>query len=100
MPTIQAALAESATGAASRVLTPRCRCGSGSFSVVYKAPLYVKVVEGEVVAVEVARDCHEGAIIADCDRCGRSDIDGEDAGCIGARELADATAPWSAPAGR
>jgi len=67
---------------------------------VYKVPLYVKVIEGEVVAVEAVRDCHEGAIIAECDRCGRSDVDGEDAGCLGARELADAAAPWSAPAGR
>lgn len=79
--------------------TPRCSCGSTSFSVVYKVPLLVTVIEGRVAETQAARDCHEGAIVAECSECGRSDVDGEDLGCVEARELADAEAPWTATAG-
>jgi hypothetical protein len=76
--------------------TPRCRCGSEEFVIVYKAPFRVRVVEGLVASVDVARDCHEGPIVAECERCGRSDVDDEEDGCVSARELANAAAPWSA----
>lgn len=73
----------------------RCQCGSTEFTVIYKAPVHVRVAEGRVLGAIVAADCHEGAIVAECERCGRSDVDGEDAGCIEAREAADAATPWA-----
>jgi hypothetical protein len=93
--TTNAALIDPDPGLAFGDPKPRCRCGSEEFVIVYKAPLRVRVVEGRVVCVDVARDCHEGPIVAECERCGRSDVDGEDDGCVNARELANAASPWS-----
>jgi hypothetical protein len=95
MATPHTALLDPAPGLDGDGAAPRCSCGSRAFSVVFKAPVHVRVVDGRVASVVVATDCHEGPIVAECDQCGRSDVDDEDAGCMDARELADAAAPWS-----
>lgn len=93
-------LEEARQGLAGDAKRPRCDCGSTEFTVVYKAPVRVAVRYGLVVAVATALDCHDGPIVAECDGCGRSDVDGEDQGCVRAREVADAASPWPGIGGR